>query len=309
MPDISIKKPSVILHDAKLKARSALGMQVPTDLRRGFTDRMEALSHSVMIGFKNRPSGAERAATVEACNLAGRIVRKVNDKFAGITFLRKDESQLMKDVLSTHFGLIEGDDAGGYLKNNVANKSFSLKAVTERDRRWVIEKIRRNMLSLSFHLNTGIYLIDIDADNRDIEAGKAIPAGSMSQYTEAYVAHVKDGKDKVTGRTTSWKLASDFTCGFRRGEMHVSFRQMAAYSALSYARVIIHEATHKYFNTTDLNNGDGYAHSPQYSSNSLVDCLNNADSYAWAAISLYCGSVKMADHNDPNGDWAQCQKP
>jgi hypothetical protein len=164
-------------------------------------------------------------------------------------------------------------------------------------------------LSLSFHLNTGIYLIDIDADNRDIEAGKAIPAGSMSQYTEAYVAHVKDGKDKVTGRTTSWKLASDFTCGFRRGEMHVSFRQMAAYSALSYARVIIHEATHKYFNTTDLNNGDGYAHSPQYSSNSLVDCLNNADSYAWAAISLYCGSVKMADHNDPNGDWAQCQKP
>lgn len=308
MPDFSIKKPSVVLHDAKLKARGALGMQVPTDPRRGFTDRMEALSHSVMIGFKNRPSEDERAATVSACNLAGRIARKVNDKFAGITFLRKDESQLMKDVLSTHFGLIEGDDAGGYLKNNIANKPFSFKAVTERDRRSIIEQIRRNMLSLSFHLNTGIYLIDIDADNRDIEAGKKITAGSMSRNTEAYVAHVKDGKDQVTGRTTSWKLASDFTCGFRRGEMHVSFSQMAKYSALSYARVIIHEATHKYLNTTDLNNGDGYAHSPKYCTNSLVDCLNNADSYAWAAISLYCGSVKMADHNDPNDDWSQCQK-
>lgn len=309
MPDISIKKPSVVLHDAKIDLRKKLGLQVPTDPRRGFTDRMEALSHSVMIGYKNRPSDGERAATVAACSLAGHIMRKVNDQFAGISFLRKKESQLMKDVLATHFGLIEGDTSGTYLKNNVADKAFSVRSVNDRDRRWVIEKLRRNMLSLSFHLNTGIYLIDIDTANRDIQAGAAIAAGSMAATTEAYVAHVKDGKDAVTGRTTSWKVASDFTCGFRRGEMHVSFSEMATYSALSYARVIIHEATHKYLNTTDLTNGAGYAHSPQYSSNSLSDCLNNADSHAWAAISLYCGSVKMADNDDPNGDWMQCSKP
>ena len=248
-------------------------------------------------------------ATVTACNLAARVMRKVNDQFAGISFLRKSESQLMKDVLETHFGLIEGDTSGGYLKDNVVDKSFSLKSINSKDRRWVIERLRRSMLSLSFHLNTGIYLIDIDTANRDIEAGKAVVAGSISAHTEAYVAHVKDGKDSVTGRTTSWKLASDFTCGFRRGEIHVSFAEMATYSALSYARVIIHEATHKYLNTTDLSNGAGYAHSAQYSTNSLADCLINADSHAWAAISLYCGSVKMQDHSDPNDDWAQCQKP
>ncbi|MBU1361856.1 MAG: M35 family metallopeptidase [Gammaproteobacteria bacterium] len=306
--DISIKKPTAALHDANLAIRGKLGLQVPTDPRRGFTDRMEALSHSVMIGYKNRPSAAEMAATVVACQLAGRVMKKVNDQFASVSFLRKSETQLMKDVLDAHFGLVEGDTAGGYLKDNVADKGFSLKSIKGKDRRWVIEKLRRNMLSLSFHLNTGIYLIDIDAARRDISGGQAVAAGSIKSTTEAYVGNVKDAKDPVTGRTTSWKAASDITCGFTRGEMHVSFKEMATYSPLSYARVIIHEATHKYLNTTDHGN-DGYAHSAQYRTLSLTDCLKNADSHAWAAISLYAGAVKMKEQVDYWTDWKQCQKP
>lgn len=302
--DISIKKPTALLRDAKVGLHKAVGKDVPTDTRRGFTDRMEALSGSVMIGYKNRPTTGQMAATVEACNLAARIMRKANDEFAAICFLRRKESQLMQDVLDKHFGLIAGDDAGGYLKDNIVDKKLSVKAVFQKDRRWVIEKIRRNMLSLSFHLNTGIYLIDTDADNRDIRVGQKVVAGSGNRNEEAYVGHVKASFDD-DWRADGWKRVSKATCGFRKGEMHVSFANLENYSLLSYARVIIHEATHKFFDTED----HAYAHQDTYGTLSLTQCLENADSYAWAAISLYCGSVKMGSPADNVPDWAQCAKP
>jgi hypothetical protein len=71
---------------------------------------------------------------------------------------------------------------------------------------------------------------------------------------------------------------------------------------LSYARVIIHEATHKYLCTAD----EAYAHQDTYAGLSLAKTLNNADSYAWAAVSLYCGAVKMGSPASNNPDWAQC---
>lgn len=302
--DISVKKPTVLMRDAKVGVRNALGLTVPADPRRGFTDRMEALSGSVMIGYKNRPTPSQMAATVEACNLAARIMRKANDEFAAVMFLRRKESQLLTDVLDKHFGLIEGDTAGGYLKDNIVDKSISAKALFHKDRRWVMEKIRQKMLSLSFHLNTGIYLIDSDSDNRDIRVGQAVNPAAANPNEEAYVGHVKASFDD-NWRADGWKKVDNFTCGFRKGEMHVSFRNLENYTALSYARVIIHEATHKFLNTDD----EAYAHQNTYGTLSLTQCLNNADSIAWAAVSLYCGSVKMGSPADNGTDWAQCSKP
>ena len=74
------------------------------------------------------------------------------------------------------------------------------------------------------------------------------------------------------------------------------------YSAVSYARIIIHEATHKYFNTED----EAYVHEDTYPTLSLPQTLNNVDSYAWAAVSLYCGAVKMGSRANYDRDWTRC---
>jgi diadenosine tetraphosphate (Ap4A) HIT family hydrolase len=303
-------KPTTLVRKAEVAVRQAVGAHVPADPRRGFTDHMEVLSPQLVIGYKkypaaaNYPSDAMKASAQEATRLAARIMRKVNDEFAGILMLRRKESALMQQVLATHFHLIAGDTAGGMLKDNVVNKKFSAHAVFEKDRRWVLERIRQNMLSLSFHLNTGVYLIDTDPHRRDIETGQVkapVPVGTAIT-TEAYVSPTKTKFDPNTWRVTGAKFYSDTHSGFRNGEIHVSLELLKDYSALSYARIIIHEATHKYFNTED----EAYAHQGTYAGLSLVETLNNADSYAWAAVSLYAGAVKMGSLADYNRDWAQC---
>lgn len=304
------KKPTVIARDLKVKVNKMLGQSVPADPRRGYTDRMEFLSKSVVIGYKdygkasNYPTPSMKAAALEAANTASRIMRKANDAFAGVTFLRKKESSLLTEVLDKHFGLIAGDTSGDFLTDNVVDKKFSLKAVAKHDRRWVIEKIRERMLSLSFHLSTGIYLIDSDASRRDIESGQTVNPANADPHTEAYVSPSKHEFDKATWQPTQFKWKGGLACGFQHGEMHVSLANLENYSTLSYARVIIHEASHKFLNTDD----NFYAHDPNYPTMSLAQTLNNADSYAWAAVSLYCGAVKMGDPSDGPTDWAQCSK-
>lgn len=300
-------KPSTLVRKAEVGVRNTLGMHVPADPRRGFTDHMEVLSPGVVIGYKKRAAGANyptdamKASIIAAATCARRIVRKANDEFAAVVLLRKKESALFQQVLATHFGLVAGDTQGGYLTDNVVNKSFSARAVFEKDRRWVLEKIRRNMLSLSFHLNTGIYLIDIDANNRDLQSGVAKAPGTITAL--GYVSAEKTSLDPLTWRTRSARWGNGITCGFRHGEIHVSFVKHLNFSPISYAQTIVHEATHKYFNTED----HAYADDPTYFSLSLADRLENADSYAWAAVSLYCGSLKMT--NPASADYDQCTKP
>lgn len=301
-------KPSTLVRKAEVAVRQAIGAHVPADPRRGFTDHMEVLSPQLLIGYKkypsamNYPSDTMKSSAAAATRLAARIMRKVNDEFAGILMLRRKESALMQQVLDKHFGLVAGDTSGGFLKDNVVNKKFSLRAIGEKDRRWVLEKIRQNMLSLSFHLNTGVYLIDIDASRRDISSGQDFNPAAADPNEEAYVSHTKTKYDANTWRATDFKAVSNSISGFRKGEMHVSLELLKDYSALSYARIIIHEATHKYLCTAD----EAYAHENTYATLSLAQTLNNADSYAWAAMSLYCGAVKMGSPSDYNPDWEQC---
>ncbi|WP_218511481.1 M35 family metallopeptidase [Variovorax sp. dw_308] len=302
-------KPTTLLRNAEVGVRKLVGAPVPADPRRGFTDHMEVLSSQLMIGYKkypavqDYPNAGMKAAAVAATALAARVVRKVNDEFAGILMLRRKESALMQEVLAAHFHLRAGEVTDKNLKSNVVDKPLSLKGIVEKDRRWVLEKIRQKMLSLSFHLNTGVYLIDIDAKRRDIQAGAAhVYDPDDDDGTEAYVANTKTKYDAQTWRATNWKKVSNSISGFRKGEIHVSLEDLETYSTLSYARVIIHEATHKYLCTDDV----AYAHDDTYPSKSLSQMLNNADSYAWAAVSLYCGELKMGTPADEPTDWEQC---
>jgi len=254
------------------------------------TDTYEFLFPGVTIAYKRRPNGTTyptssmRSALKNAAVEARSIVRRANDQLAKVIFLRCTESQWFTDTMARHFNLKSGDLGGGAftLSDNVVDKKFSLKDIPKHDRRWVLEKIRERMLSLSFHLNTPYYLIDIDNPNRTVVTGQAgtIPAG-----TEGYVSKPDNGS---------------LFCGFKNGEIHISFLDFLNYTEKSCARVIIHEAAHKFLGVSDK----GYAWDPAYPP-SLEDCMNNADSIAWTAISLASQSEKM--DTGSSTDWQMCR--
>ena len=109
------------------------------------------------------------------------------------------------------------------------------------------------------------------------------------------------------------------SCGFRNGEIHINFAATQTYSSLSYARIIIHEAVHKYLEIADLEysvtesdgsieNHSAYAHDDVYHSQSLQYRLINADCYACAAVSLYAGKVLMGSTAAYNTDWMQATR-
>ena len=282
---VSFKKPTAALHMPRL-----------TGGKTRYTDTMSPIGLGVTIAYKSRgpgtdyPTRGQKANLLEAAKRARTMVRVANDELAKVTILRKDEPAWFTDTLDTHFGLIEGDDSGGWLSENRKNRRFAFKRIFKKDRRWVINKIRENMLSLSFHLNTGLYLIDQDAANRDIVGGRAAAADEFEVGDEAYVM-------------VNHKKAHKHLCGFRNGEIHIDFEYLQTYSVNSVARIIIHEAAHKYLGASDYD-GDGYAHSDVYQTLSLKQCLDNADSHAWTAVSLYSQAVKMGDPN--SSDWENC---
>lgn len=255
-----------------------------------YTDTNDFLSPGVLIAYKARPgypplqvTAAVNAAAIQARN----IVRIANDEIAKVVIQRRDESALFSSIMERHFNLkANGDLAGGYLTDNVINKPFSLGAVFNRDRRWVLEQIRQKMLSLSFHLNTGVYLIDMDTAQRTAVGGQTVAAGTAMGAT-------------VRGYVGRW--GTGFTvCGFRNGEIHIALEKFPNHTLNSGARIIIHEAGHKFLDVKDTY----YAWHANYPP-SVQECLEaNADSFAWAAVSLATGALKMATSGSADGD--QC---
>jgi hypothetical protein len=75
---------------------------------------------------------------------------------------------------------------------------------------------------------------------------------------------------------------------------------MPNFSLNSGARVIIHEAGHKFLNAPDTY----YAWDASYPP-TLQQCLKaNPDSFAWAALSLATGAVRMPTAG--SNDWTNC---
>ena len=259
------------------------------------TDTMEFLSVGVLIAYKARPAGdyptaamkhAVNAAAIQARN----IVRIANDELAKVCLLRFPESQVLKDTIQKHYGLSTNplDTAGHFLQNNVVDKPFELMAVFDHDRRWVLNRIRGMMLTLSAHLNTGVYLIDQDTATRNVFDGQHQVVGHAPYSGWVGYVHPRAGRDAV--------------CGFRNGEIHVDFTSMLGFSLNTNACIIIHEAAHKYLGIL----GDVYGNDPTYPPGlQLADgSLENADSLAWTAISLATGAVRMQQHDGP--DFENC---
>jgi len=256
-----------------------------------YTDTNEFLAAGVLVAYKARPAGnyptlAMKNAVRDAAVQARNLIRIANDELAKVVLARRPESVLFTATMARHYNLIAGNLSGG-LVDNIVDKPFSLAAIAKHDRRWVLEKIRRQMLSISFHLNTGVYLIDMDTAARTVENGTVIPVGT-STVADGYV-FPRGAQSGIGG----------LLCGFRNGEIHIDFNDFPNYSLNSCARIIIHEAAHKYLGVDD----HYYAKDAPYPP-TMLECLDNADSTAWAAVSLGTGAVRMTTH--ASADFNNC---
>jgi hypothetical protein len=73
-----------------------------------------------------------------------------------------------------------------------------------------------------------------------------------------------------------------------QGSIHLAFDLTSTYSETAIARIIVHEATHKFADTED----HAYSHeTAKWSAMTMAQACDNADSYAYAAISLLRGRL------------------
>jgi hypothetical protein len=148
------------------------------------------------------------------------------------------------------------------------NEHFRMGRATEtpKERARSLNKIRAGMLTLSANLNTGMYLIDVDSDNRPPDS---------------------DGDDFVGTRG----YVSNYGAK-ERGPIHLDFGLAGqSYSARGLARIIIHEASHRFQYTRDV----AYNYNRAVFENMSVDeALANADSWAYTAVSIESKSVESS---------------
>lgn len=262
------------------------------------TDKVRVLSPGVMIAYSSDrgagyPTQAVRDDIVNAAARARKIMLAAVAKFDKVVFFRRPEGEPFTSIVNYHFGL---DAArGGSLDHNVVDAPLSLKSLRENNRRSVLNKIRMGMLSVSFHINTGVYLIDIDADNRTIHSGNDTGATDpQNASTHGYVSQPKEKSVNLFGQKfkileKGTKMQGGLFSGIRNGEIHINFDKMhtGGYTHQAAARVIIHEACHKYWGVDD----HLYAWNAGYDALSIEELLDNADSYAWAALSIEAGHL------------------
>ncbi len=244
----------------------------PALARERYTNKIAVLSPGLAISYSDNngarvgyPTQAQKTLLLNGAAQARAIMRAAVLEMDRVVILRRPEGQTFTNIMNYHFGLA-ANRANPTLKSNVVDKPFSAKALLQKDRRWVLNQVRMGMLSISFHINTGVYLIDID---------NAVRPGAGAN-DEGYV----NGPADLTGLFSA----------FKNGEIHAAFADMQAggYTADAVARVIIHEAAHKYWGVEDQH----YAHdTAAYRQHDCDESLDNADSFAWAALSLFHGNL------------------
>jgi hypothetical protein len=245
-----------------------------------------------------------RERLLGAAEAARTIMRKAVREMDRVVFFRRSEGQDFTNIMNFHFGLAAGRPPG-LPTSNVVDKPFSDRDIAATDRRWALNKIRERMLSISFHLNTGMYLIDCDNDFRDVKSGgigdsqidrtqtwAGTGGRTMMSMEEGYCTWARCAQPgELTG------LEKGLLSAWKNGEIHVAFNAMheCGYSYEAIARVIIHEVAHKYLGVSDRL----YAHQGGYDALNFPACIDNADSFAWAALSLHAGHlIKGIDSHD-----------
>ena len=267
-------------------------------------DKREALSPRLLIKYhSDRPPDKDtKKKLVEAAGVACSIMRTVVWEVDKVSLFHRDEPALLTRVLDEHF----------CFKNDAtlaSTKDAKGKFTNEKGRRKGWDFIRRTMLSISFHLNTGMYLLDTDAGHRTIVGDNELD-GMSDAWSEDYVLDGSGNKQvdpnnpgqhlvAVRKNTAGKKVLGSFIEAYANtgtsGPVHVSFELAKTYSPLQFARLIVHEASHSYRGTSDVK----YAWAADYYSQSPYDMVNNADSYAYAAVSI--GAKTFHDYDSLQG--------
>jgi hypothetical protein len=211
---------------------------------------------------QNKPDKATKKKLVEAVKLSAEIMRATVWKMDRVVFFQRPETYLT-DIVTEHFHLGQPGE-------------------TKFQRLRYLNKIRACMLSTSFHINTGMYLLDIDGGNRKTMGGSPLSAQDVIDmpYIEGYVS---------TRKALFLELA---------GPVHVAFDLAKQYSTRGLARLLIHEATHSYWHTDDV----FYGHEGGYATMTPDESIRNADSFAYAALSIHAKQVQTWATLDANGD-------
>jgi len=223
------------------------------------TNKKELLSPRLLIKYAsdNKPTAAVKKKLIEAAGKAASIMRSAVWKMDRVVIFSRPESYLT-NIVDEHFRM------GGNTE-------------TKKERARHLNKVRAGMLKLSFHLNTGIYLIDVDSDNRPPDSD-----GDDFVGTRGYVS--EHGPEKM-------------------GPIHIDFGLAGrAYSARGLARIIIHEASHRYQYTDDVAYNYNRA---VYENMSVDEALNNADSWAYTAVSIESKTLESSATMVANGHHGQ----
>lgn len=216
-------------------------------------NKRELVSPRLLLKYNkdNPPSKDTKKKLTEAVKLSAEIMRSTVWKIDRVFFFRRSESYLT-DILTDHFRM-------GWVGE------------TKKDHNKYLNLVRKIMLSTSFHLNTGTYLLDIDGNHRTTIGGNPIvlPTGVTMANVEGYVSNHSSRM-------------------LEKGPIHVNFELAKSYSTRGLARLIIHEATHQFSNTVDV----FYNHDPQYYTMTADRAVVNADSYAYAALSIHAKQLE-----------------
>lgn len=194
-------------------------------------------------------------------------------------------------------------DAAGLLKAflyRVFTDHFHLAALASRAdwSPWVadLQKIGRAFAAINAGLSASIVISDshavellkkkqpssgyVSLKKRSAATLNAVPADAaattIGPEDRTMLDEWVDGRFKVRGTALDVK-----------GNIHLDFRFLSRpdVSRLLIAATIIHEASHKFYDTSD----NGYAGKTdgKYTGMSTAEAIDNADSYAFAAISIY----------------------
>ncbi len=249
-------------------------------------DTRELLGAGLMIKYHSdrKPSDGTKEKLLKSASITRSVMRSTVWAVDKIVLFHRDEPDWLTRVLDKHFCLnrdqnLDSTKDKGKLRNAKARRKY-------------LAEVRKVMLSASFHLNTGMYLLDVDARNRMTVGDFHLDNMGAGWYeTNANNKRVVSANIEgyVQGRT-GWKEKVGASSS---GGVHVGFSLFDdfGYSAERMARIIIHEATHKYSKTADVR----YCWDDQYDQQSPTLMATNADSYAFAAMSIAAQRVLDSD--------------
>ncbi|MDM0044960.1 hypothetical protein QTH91_10725 [Variovorax dokdonensis] len=245
-------------------------------------DTRAVIAAGLVIKYhSDRPPGmSTKTRLCKSASISRSAMRSTVWQIDKIVLFGADEPDWMVPILDRHFCLNRD--------NSLSSELSGKKLKNAKARRKYLADVRTAMLSTSFHLNTGMYLLDVDAKHRmsvgDFhidnmgagwaeldDAGKKV----VSRNIEGYV----QGR---TGLKEKFGVSSS-------GGIHVGFSLFDefGYSPEMMARIIIHEATHKFCKTADVK----YCWDANYDHQTPQAMKNNADSLAYAAMSISAKKV------------------